>query len=166
MKLEWQRVVCAVKPITRRLFFLISIALVAISCSKGSKDKPVLLGETDLAKITGTASLVFDKFVKVEIYNGTDWTLTDVDVILRHPNDNMKKLPNETGTDFQIRSLKGDTRRFRLELSDGKSDLHNKPTLKPFTTGEFSGDLGGFMETVSTNTAWSWELISALGFKN
>ena len=110
-------------------------------------------------------SLIFNKLLKAELYNGTDWTLTDVDVIVRHPDADMKKLPNETRDEFQLRILKGATRRFRLELSGEKSEHVNKPTLKPFTTGEFFGDIDDFLEKTDTNTAWSWDIVSARGFK-
>ncbi len=48
------------------------------------KREPVLLGQNDRAKITGKVSLLWNKLLKAELYNGTDWTLTDVDVEMRY----------------------------------------------------------------------------------
>lgn len=156
MKLKTVR---APKPVALNFLILVFIILAATSCSKGSKDKPVLLGTKDQSNITGKALISMDTTLKAELYNGTDWTLTDVDIIMQYPEANMKRLPNETRDDFMIRNLKGVMRRFRLELRD------SKPTLKPFTTGEFFGDIGDFLKNIGTNTVWSWEIVSARGFK-
>src|SRR5439155_18661827 len=77
------------RTLTFYFFVLILIALVGASCSKGSKEKPVPLGQNDRAKITGKVSLLWNKLLKAELYNGTDWTLTDVDVEMRYPDPNI-----------------------------------------------------------------------------
>jgi len=64
-------------------FVLIFIAIVVVSCSKGSKDKPILLGKNDLLNITGSISIhALEDFgrpvarsdfksTEVRLYNGT-----------------------------------------------------------------------------------------------
>jgi hypothetical protein len=59
MKLDWKRVVRTMKSFTLRIFILIFVTVAANSCSKGSKDKPVLLGQKDQSRITGKVSGAF-----------------------------------------------------------------------------------------------------------
>jgi hypothetical protein len=139
------------------------------SCSKSSKDKPVLLEQNDLVKITGKMSLHKDsKFLRAELYNGTEWTLTDVDVVVLRPVG------------------KGDTlipRRFRLNLCETAGQC-----FKPFVNGEFEENIGDFLDFnntnevfssqgdygvkmvqgeygETTNDTFSWGIVSARGFK-
>jgi hypothetical protein len=151
------------------LCILICFTSFLASCSKGSKDKPVLLEQNDLVKITGKMSLhEGSKFLRAELYNGTDWTLTDVDVVVFRPVG------------------KGDMlvpRRFRLNLRDTTGQF-----FKPFVNGEFEENIGDFLNFsdtnevflaqgdygvkmvqsengVTTNNTFSWGIVSARGFK-
>ena len=150
-------------------FVLIFITIVVASCSKGSKDKPMLLKPNDLSKITGKMSLhEGSKFLRAELYNGTDWTLTDVDIeVLRPVGTGGRLIP----------------RRFRLNLCDTAGQC-----FKPFTNGEFEENIGDFLDpnntneifsvvddsavkmfqseyADTTNNTFSWGVISARGFK-
>ena len=148
---------------------LIFIAFILASCAKGSKDKPVLLEQNDLSKITGKMSLYADsRFLRAELYNGTDWTLTDVDiVVLRTVGKGDRLIP----------------RRFRLNLCDTAGQC-----FKPFINGEFEENVGDFLDPdntneifsaqgdygvkmvqseygETTNNMFSWGIVSARGFK-
>jgi hypothetical protein len=148
---------------------LVIITIILASCSKGSKDKPVLLEQNDLSKITGKMSL-YDgsKFLRAELYNGTDWTLTDVDIVVLRP----------VGTGDRLIP-----RRFRLNLCDTAGQC-----FKPFINGEFEENVGDFLDPnntneifssqgdygvkmvqseygETTNNMFSWGIVSARGFK-
>jgi len=128
---------------------LIFITIILASCSKGSKDKPVLLEKKDLLNITGSISITDYNFTTAKLYNGTAWTLTDVDVEVSRP---------EKGRiDEMI------TRRFRLNVSDTDGQY-----FKPFKYGEFEEKFGDFLDGIDTNdtkNSFSWVVVSARGFK-
>ena len=123
--------------------------------SKGSPDSPVTLPAGMMRMITGKAGFS-GRTVNAEIYNGTDWTLTDVDVVV----SNKKK---------------GQERRFRLEIWDRKvewqkdarvpTQTKTRETLIPYGTGKFEGDVGSFLDEVETSEHWAWYIESARGFK-
>lgn len=133
------------------LFVLIFFAIIVASCSKGSKDKPVLLkDQNDLWNIKGSISLYdYDKnSIAAKFYNGTDWTLTDVDIEILRPE----------GTNGKVI-----TRRFRLNVCDTSGQC-----FKPFKNGEFRENIGDFLDGINTNdtkNAFSWGVVSAHGFK-
>lgn len=127
---------------------LVFIAIVAASCSKDSKDKPVLLEKNDVMNIHGKIFISDDyKYTTVKLYNGTTWTLTDVDIDVAR-------------TDSKSGILT--TRRFRVSLSDA-----DKQYFKPFKYGEFQEQFGDFMDGIDLNdtTNNSIEIVSAYGFK-
>lgn len=126
--------------------------------SKGTRDSPVDLPSKEQEKITGKAYLVNKVFdtkhrLRAEIYNGTDWTLTDVDVVA-------------------TKAKTQDKRRFRLEIWDWEKNT--KITLQPYSTGEFAGKTGDFLDAPKAalldgpetkGDDWSWGIVSARGFK-
>lgn len=126
-----------------------------IYTGKGTSENPVVLPEHATDKITGK-SWFSGKTINSELYNGTDWTLTDVDVAV----SNKKK---------------GQERRFRLAIWDkkvewqkdarGPNSTKTRVTLIPYATGEFEGDIGDFLDGVETKEDWSWGIESARGFK-
>ena len=93
-------------------------------------------------------SLNWRKLLKAELYNGTAWTLTDVDIELLRPVDTSGRMT---------------TRRFRMNAfdKDGQS-------FKPFANREFEENIGDFLDGINTNdtnNAFSWNVVSAHGFK-
>ena len=121
---------------------------------EGSKESPVAIGIDDQSKITGKA-YVTDKVLKAELYNGAEWTLSDVDVVAAKKG--------------------GAERRFRLELWETKYEwekdakipktVKTKLTLRPFATGEFECNVGDFLDGIATKDDWSWTIVSVRGFK-
>ena len=131
------------------LLALIFFTSILVSCSKGSKDKPVLLGKNDMLNITGSISISDYNYTTAKLYNGTAWTLTDVDVEVSRPKKGR--------IDEMI------TRRFRLNVSDTDGQY-----FKPFKYGEFEEKFGDFLDGIDTNdtkNSFSWEVVSARGFK-
>jgi hypothetical protein len=118
------------------------------SCSKSSKDKPILLEKSDVLNIKGSIFISDDyKYTTVKLYNGTPWTLTDIDIDV-----------SRTGSKSAILT----TRRFRVSVCDT-----DKQYFKPFKYGEFKEQFGDFMDGIdlrdTTNTFI--EIVSAYGFK-
>jgi len=120
----------------------------------GSEKSPVEIPTDDLQKITfkfSSASKVGP--IKVSVYNGTDWTVSDVDITI---------------TLVKTKEV----RRFRLVHSelewdkDGKRQNWKQVPLKPYTTGDFEGDIGDFLSGVASPDDWSWGIDSARGYKN
>ena len=123
--------------------------------SKGSIESPVELPKDALTKIEGKAAFS-GKTIQGEFYNGTDWTLTDVDVIV-------------------TKKKTWDTRRFRVEIWDAKFEwqkdarssnaTQTKVTLKPYGVSDFKGETGDFLDGVESKDDKSWSIESARGFK-
>lgn len=79
--------------------------IITTSCSKGSKDSPVVLSAGDQLKITGKAYFT-GKVLKADLYNGTDWTLSDVDVVATKKSGDQRrptKSVARTGADARFR---------------------------------------------------------------
>ncbi|MBM3883775.1 MAG: hypothetical protein FJ387_29400 [Verrucomicrobia bacterium] len=49
--------------------------------NKGSIDNPVVVPDDMIGKVTGKGGFS-GRTIKAEVYSGTDWALTDVDVVL------------------------------------------------------------------------------------
>lgn len=117
----------------------------------GSEKSPVEIPTDDLQKITGKAYIQGD-MIKVSLYNGTDWTISDIDINIKLVKANV-------------------VRRFRLELwgtewdKDAKIRKPKQFPLKPYTTDELEGQIGDFLGGDASGD-WTWEQVSARGYKN
>ena len=76
-----------------------------ITLSKGEPGKPVSLHPDELRKITGTSGFS-EPFFMASLYNGTEWTVESVDVIISRSKP------------------KSDSRRFRLLPVDTTTDIN------------------------------------------
>lgn len=122
---------------------------------KGTKDSPVEIPDAALSKFTGSA-LCIDGVFSAELYNGSEWNLTDVDVSL-------------------TLTKKSETRRFRMEIKERRPEWQSgakipnvsttKITLSAYAAGEFQAPVGRFMADVSSKDEYTWTLVSARGFK-
>ena len=136
-------------------------AFVAWKCvnrSKGSAEAPVELPEDAIGKITGKAGMTSSssKTFEAELYNGSEWTLMDVDVVIS-------------------KKKSWDKRRFRLEVQEKKVEWQKdakgpnisktKISLRAYAFGEFEGTVGDFMDDLTSKEDYSWGIVSARGYK-
>jgi len=108
--------------------------------SQGSLTSPIKLPSRELSKIAGSGYPLLSSF-RVEAYNGSEWTVTRVDVEL-------KKMA--IGQPVE-------SRRYQLTPTLGA-------IAKPFSEASFRGGTGTFLLGVNI---WEWEfrLVEAYGFK-
>lgn len=127
--------------------------------SKGSLTSPVALRATELKKIIGSGwnqspplwSGPSPTFA-VDVYNGTEWTITGVDVTLTN-----KKTSNSRR--FRLSPLK-----VRYDRETQKTvDIKSAP-MQPYSKGVFNADIGDFLAGAE-KSEWSWALVEAFGFR-
>ena len=124
--------------------------------ASGTKDKPVSLPDEERAKVTGNAG-PNDGMLTAEIYNGSDWTLTRVDL-------NVIKSP---------RGRDREERRYQLGVAPPKPPNQYAPrptqpldpTAKPFSTVTFEASIGNFLDGVKGATDWEFNIPEAFGYK-
>jgi hypothetical protein len=110
--------------------------------SNGTKDKPVSLPDDALAKLNSKA-YPHDGLITLELYNGSDWTLTRVDLeVFKTPKD----APRET-------------RRFRLTAPP------SDPAIKPYSTANLEAPVGDFLSGIKDKTEWGFSIPEAFGYK-
>ena len=119
--------------------------------SKGSADAPIALRSSELPKLTGTGG-AYQGVFGTQLYNGTDWTITRVDVAL-------------------TKTKTSDSRRFRLSPPETKFDYETAKRLpikiapmKPYSKGTFEASIGDFLEGTEKGD-WSWNIVEAFGFR-
>jgi hypothetical protein len=118
--------------------------------TSGSADAPITLRAFEV-QLTGTGG-IYQKVFSTQLYNGTDWTFTRVDVILR----NTKTF---------------NSRRFRLSQPETKLDYETAKRLpikialmKPYSTCTFEAPIGDFLDGLEKGD-WSWDIVEAYGFR-
>ena len=119
---------------------------------KGSPEAPTSLRTSELSKLTATGGYYQGRF-GTQLYNGTDWTISHVDVTLT-----------------KIKT--SDSRRFRLSPPETKLDYDTYKRvpikvvpLKPYSKGTFEASIGDFLEGIP-NGEWSWSVTAASGFQD
>lgn len=127
--------------------FLIGILLISTACSR-SPEEPQQLGNTDLARISAKMSGLPYANPKVELYNGTEWIVTDVDIILTNKRTN-------------------EDRRFRFDGSvNPMSDGSLKGSIGTFLLDGLEREEGGYSPSVAQANTWTWSIVRIRGVKN
>jgi hypothetical protein len=139
---------------TRIILFWLSIALLAGCEQKGSSSAPIALPEAKVRQLEGTAGVSDGGRAFADIYNGTDWTIVDVDL-------SVTNIPT------------GESRRVRLtcykeveEAVPGRSITRTKKEsteLLPFSSGSFEGSSGNFLDGLNKEQK-SYSIESARGY--
>ena len=123
--------------------------------SNGTKDKPVSLPDDALTKLNSKA-YPYDGLIIAELYNGSDWTLTRVDLeVVKTPKD----APRET-------------RRFRMTVAQPRSSSYgtrqappSDPAIKPYSTANLEAAIGDFLTGFKDKTEWGFSISEAFGYK-
>ena len=130
--------------------------------SNGSKEKPVALPEDARLLIKASASH-FRGTLSADVYNGTDWNVTRVDL-------NVTKSPHGPKTE---------TRRFQLgpagqlaSSAPSKGIQIPDSIAKPFSTTKFDAQIGDFfpqaadyLPDVKDTLEWEFTIMEAYGYK-
>ena len=123
----------------------------------GSVENPVIIPESEYAKLDGSAAFFEDRSVG-ELYNGSDWTILDIDAVVTVTKTNK-------------------TRRIRLdcvkaidvtrdEWKEGDPIRRYEPlAIKPYSTGSLKGSGADFLKDLGKDDV-TWTLVSARGYKN
>jgi len=148
-------------PPTRTSIFIVMIVAIALalsasfglpSCSKGTKEKPVSLPEDAQRNVTMTA-FPSSGFFKAEIYNGSEWTLTSLDVEIFTTAGNKPR----------------ETRRIRLipaASTPESSKLPAEQVIKPYSTVQLQAAVGSFLDEVKGKEDWGFSLSDARGYRD
>lgn len=118
---------------------------------RGSPSRPVQLPRSELRKIRGTAEILrlegitpYNSFSPT-LYNGTEWTLIDVDIELRWNSSN---------------------RIFRFQCSriNPVTKTVEDEQMPAYSTVKPSAEDGNFLAEAKDGE-WSWQIVGARGFK-
>lgn len=122
--------------------------------SNGTINKPIALPDEALRNITGKG-FPRNGVLTIELYNGSEWTITAVDVEVS----------------IMLTNAQPTGRRFRMTIPTA-DPLHNKPEgappnsiVKPYSTAEMTATVGDFLDKVDDKSSWSWQLLEAFGYK-
>lgn len=123
---------------------------------KGSIENPVKLPPNEVTKITGNASIGKYGAFYVNLYNGTEWTVTGLDVILTNNNTNQNRRfrvsPPTTETIYDP-SVK--------RVID--KEIEPTPTA-PYSHGSLTTNTSDFLRDVKSGE-WSWTIEEVFGFR-
>lgn len=121
--------------------------------SKGSLDAPVSLRSSEFPKITGGANFYQSSF-SADLYNGTDWTVSRVDVIITNKSESrrFRLSPPETAAELDSTTMKVI-----------KKKIDPAPA-KPYSKGRFEAEVGDFLKEAKQGD-WSWKLVEVFGFR-
>jgi predicted nucleotidyltransferase len=121
---------------------------------KGTAERPVNIPEEALPLLDGKVGFVDGRGFG-SIYNGSDWVISDIDVLVT------KTATNE-GRKFRLRSV--EKRRNDKWKEGDPLYLYTDAPLKPFSTGEVDGSSGDFTDGLKKED-FSWAISSARGHK-
>jgi len=122
---------------------------------KGSFEAPVSIPSDENRKVSGKVSHYNGTF-SANLYNGTEWTLTRIDVVLvrkKEPQEQkrFRLAPPETTTDFDPTTMK---------LVEKKVT----PLVKPYSQGDFRGEVADFLNGAESGE-WTWGIVELFGFR-
>lgn len=140
--------------INRIICFAASLLLLVGCEPKGSPSNPVDLPEEAVGELKGTAGVPDGGEAFADIYNGTKWTVVDVDLTVT-------KVPT------------GESRRVRLacikevkEAVIGRAFDRTKEVtteLLPYSSGKFKGTSGDFLDGLKKEDK-SYSIVGARGY--
>jgi hypothetical protein len=121
------------------------VMLTASSCTRGSRESPVSLPKHSLVKVGAKCSFGKDRAIAT-ISNGTDWSITDIDIYIKVSPPN--RPPHST----------------KVKLVCVGGEKREATVLAPSANGEFEANIGDLMDGVRAGEV-EWYIDSVHGFK-
>lgn len=137
------------------ILLILSIASCDSMKDKGTPGHPVNIPETALDLKDATMGLRNGR-VEVSAYNGSDWVIVDIDVLIT------KTASNHTRK-FRLRAVE------KRKNDQWKTDrdalyLYTDAPFKPFSSGDLEGSCGDFSDGLKKED-FQWTISSARGYK-
>lgn len=121
---------------------------------KGTAERPVDIPKEALTLLDGKVGFS-DGRGSGSIYNGSDWVISDIDVLVTKTATNEKRK-------FRLRSVqKRDNDKWKV---GAPLYLYTDAPLMPFSTSDVEGSSGEFTDGL-TKENFSWSMDSARGYK-
>jgi hypothetical protein len=142
-----------------RLSCIVFLVFACVGCS-GSLDEPRRLSANEVSQVSGRlklnpdatiGSVVYSITPTMDVYNGTEWSLTDIDVMV------------DSGSATRV--FRFTSRRLEAK-KDAKGDIERQiaPSfVGPLSNGALEAETGDFF--VGLKEVKSFRIVSARGFK-
>ena len=122
----------------------------------GSAENPVIIPESVYSKLEGSVAFLEEKSVG-ELYNGSDWTILDIDAIVT-----VKKTNKSRRIRLDCVKVVEVT---RDEWKEGDPIRRYEPLpIKPYSNGSLNGSGADFVKDLGKDDI-TWILVSARGYR-
>ncbi len=133
---------------------LLFLALVACE-PKGSSTAPIALPDSAVNKLKGTGGIADGGRAFADIYNGTEWTIVDVDF-------SVTKVPTGESRTVRLTCFQEVEEPIKGKAFTRKNKVSME--LQPFSSGSFEGSGGDFVDGL-TKAEISYSFKGARGYK-